>query len=121
MLLYAAHSGALPPLYAVRTIFKYYGFIAYTVVEIFGVPAYLLCRSSRFGGKLAASVYGGIVGFATSLILFALIPGFFSRDNTEGYIVYALTGAASGLVFWVIASGRKAEGGMANADSNGEI
>ena len=105
LLLYAAHAGAFPPVYAARGILKYSGLIAYTVTAIFGAPAYLLLRSSRFGGKLTASLYGGIIGLAISVILFALFPGFFIRDNTEGYIVYALTGAVTGLAFWVIASG----------------
>jgi hypothetical protein len=53
-------------------------------------------------------VWGGLIGFITSLILLAIAPGFFISNPIERYITYSLTGALSGLLFWMIATGGKA-------------
>ncbi len=121
LLVYAAHSGEFPPIYTVRTIFRYYGLIAYAVSALVAVPSHLLLRSSRHNRKLTALLFGGVCGLAIRLILFTLVPGFFISDNVEGYIVFALTGAAVGLVFWMIASGSTAHDRRAQMSSNREI
>ena len=121
LLLYTAHSGKFPPIYTVRTIFNYYGLIAYTVTALVGVPAYLLLRSSILNGKLTALLLGGVCGVAVGMILFSLVPGGFIRDNREGYAVFALTGAACGVVFWMIASVRQTDKRRATISSNREI
>jgi hypothetical protein len=116
MLVYAFHSGGLPPAYAVRSSFKYYGVIAYVATAVFGLPALLLLRRSRLGGKLSAVVCGGLIALATAFALFELVPLFFTANNIEGYLTWSLTGAVSGLVFWLIAAG-----GKANISSSAEI
>lgn len=121
LLLYAVHTGKFPPIYTVRTIVRFYGLIAYTVTALVGVPAYLLLRSSPLNRKLTALLLGGVCGFVIGMILFSLVPGFFIRDNVEGYIVFALTGAVCGLVFWMIASVGKADERSATISSNREI
>jgi hypothetical protein len=119
LLIYAIHSGGLPPAFIARSSFRYYGVLAYVVTAAFGVPAFLLLRRSRFGGKLSAAACGGIIALATAAALFALVPLFFTADNVEGYITWSLTGALSGLVFWVIAAGRKANERAAAKSNNG--
>jgi hypothetical protein len=111
LLVYAFHSGDLPPAFAVRSSFRYYGILAYVVMLIFGLPAFLLLRHSRFGGKLPATVFGGLIAFATSFTVFELVPLFFTANNVEGYITWSATGAVSGLLFWLIAVGRKVNDG----------
>lgn len=105
---YGLHTGTFPSIRAIRSIVIFYGILAYIVTAIFGIPAFLLLRSSHLGGKLSASVCGGLIGFTTGFVLFALVPGFFILNNIEGYITWTLTGAVSGLVFWIIGTGRKA-------------
>jgi hypothetical protein len=121
MLVYTFHRGGLPPAYAVRSSFKYYGVLAYVVTAVFGLPAFLLLRRSRFGGKLPAAACGGLMALAAAFALFELVPLFFTANNIEGYITWSLTGAASGLVFWLIAAGRKANEGVGNISGGGEI
>lgn len=121
LLVYAAHSGEFPPIYTVRTIFRYYGLIAYTVTALVGVPAYLVLRASPLNRKLTALLLGGVCGLAIGMILFSLVPGFFIRDNVEGYIVFSLTGALCGLVFWMIASVGKVDERSATSSSHREI
>jgi hypothetical protein len=118
---YGFNTGAFPPVRAIRGILIFYGPLAYIVTAVFGIPAFRLLRSSPVGGKLSAAVCGGVIALVTGFVLFALVPGFFVRDNGEGYIKWGITGAVSGLVFWVIATRRKAAEARANAPPHGEI
>jgi hypothetical protein len=111
VLVTAFHRGGLPPSFAVRNAFRYLGVIAYVMTAVFGVPAFLLLRHSRLGGKLAAAVCGGLIALAAAVTLFELVPFFFTVNNVEGYITWALTGAVSGLAFWLIAGGGKSKPG----------
>ena len=118
---YGFHTGTFPPIRAIRSIVIFYGIPAYIVTALFGVPAFLLLRSLHVGGKLPASVCGGIIGFTTGFVLFSLVPGFFIRDDVEGYITWSLTGAVSGLVFWVISTRRKPAEEKTGGYPSGEI
>src|ERR1044072_255265 len=109
LLVHILHRGGLPPAYVFRTSLKYYLIIAFVLTTIVGVPAFLLLRLLRFGGKLSAAVCGGLIAFATGYALFELVPYFFTTNNVEGYITWSLTGALSGLVLWVIATGRETD------------
>jgi hypothetical protein len=121
MLVYALHHGGLPPPFAVHSSFRYYGVLAYVMTAVFGVPVFLLLRRSRFGGKLSAAVCGGLIALATALALFELVPLFFTVNNIEGYITWSLTGAVSGLVFWLIAGSGRATERVADISRGGEI
>ena len=121
MLVHAFHRGGLPPAFAIRSSFRYYGVLAYVVTAGLGIPAFLLLRRSRFGGKLSAAVCGGFIALAISYALFDLVPLFFTTNNVEGYITWSLTGAVSGLVFWVIAAGGKGNERVGNIPGSGEI
>lgn len=107
ILVVAFHRGALPPPFAVHRSFRYYGVLSYVMTAVLGVPAFLLLRRSRLGGKLSAAVCGGLIALITAVALFELVPLFFTTNNVEGYLTWSLTGAVSGLVFWLIAGGRK--------------
>lgn len=113
LLIYAFNSGGLPPSYAVRGSFKYYEALAYVLTAFFGIPAFLLLRHSRLGGKLSAALCGDIIALAAAIAVFALVPLFFTANNLKGYITWSLTGALSGIVFWLIAGGgRKKRGNI---------
>jgi hypothetical protein len=103
--LYAAHTGKVTPFYAALFIFKYTAYYAYAATFIIGLPAFLILNYVRLNGKLASILVGAILSFSISFVLFSLVPGFFTARNTEGYIVNTLTGAAGGLLFWMIARG----------------
>jgi|SRR6266850_4271315 len=105
---YGFHTSAFPSLGVVRRLFLFFGLLAYILTTIFGLPVFFLMRATFLGGKLVALVWGGLIGFVTSIILFALAPGFFISNQIEGWITYTLTGALSGLLFWIIADGGKA-------------
>ena len=105
---YGVHTSALPSFAVVRRLFLFFGLLAYTLTALFGLPAFLMLRRTFLGGKLLALIWGGVVGFVTSLILIAIAPGFFISNPIEGYITYSLTGALSGLLFWMIATRGKA-------------
>jgi hypothetical protein len=105
---YGVHTGAFPSFAVVRRLFLFFGVFAYILTAVFGLPAFLLLRGTFLGGKPLALVWGGLIGFITSLILLAIAPGFFISNPIEGYITYSLTGALSGLLFWMIATGGKA-------------
>jgi hypothetical protein len=105
---YGVHTSALPSFAVVRRLFLFFGALAYFLTAVFGLPAFLLLRGTFLGGKLVALIWGGLIGFITSLILFAIAPGFFISNPIEGYITYSLTGALSGLLFWMIATRGKA-------------
>jgi len=105
---YGIHTSALPSLTVVRRLFLFFGLLAYALTAVFGLPAFLMLRGTFLGGKLPALIWGGWIGFVTSFVLFAIAPGFFISNPMEGYITYSLTGALSGLLFWLIATGGKA-------------
>jgi hypothetical protein len=119
MLVYALHSGGLPTAFITRRSFRYYGVLAYVVTAVFGIPAYLLLRRLSFGGKLSAAACGGVIALAAGAALFELVPLFFTANNVEGYITWSLTGAVSGLVFWLIAGGGRRKKG--EISGGGEI
>ena len=101
---YGIHTSALPPVAAIRRLSLFFGLLAYALTAIFGLPAFFLMRATFLGGKLLASIWGGLVGFVTSFVLFAIAPGFFISNPAEGYITYSLTGTLSGFLFWMIAT-----------------
>ncbi|HEU0144297.1 MAG TPA: hypothetical protein VFQ47_05890 [Nitrososphaera sp.] len=110
LLIYGFKIGAFPSLQVFFGAFIYYGSLAYIGTAVFGLPVFLLLRSSWLAGKLLALASGGSIGFAVGFVLFALAPGFTAEEIIEGYLTYTLTGALTGVVFWVIATrGRKQE------------
>lgn len=121
LLVHMFHRGGPPPVYVFRTSLKYYLIIAFVLTTFVGVPAFLLLRRLPFGGKLSAAVCGGLIAFATGYALFELVPYFFTANNVEGYITWTLTGALSGLVFWVLATGREAHKGQPTDSNDGAI
>lgn len=121
LLVFCILAGALPPGYAARRLVVFYGLLAYVLTALLGIPAFLLMRSSPLGGKVFASAFGGLVGLSAGVALFALVPGFFIRDNVEGYITWGLTGAVSGLVFWLISTSGKGLGEITQAPASSEI
>jgi ABC-type spermidine/putrescine transport system permease subunit II len=109
---YSLNAGRIPPFRAAFAALLQYGGLAYLATVVLGIPAFFWLRSSRWRGKLVASLCGAAMGFIIAIILFGLVPGWTVRDLVVGYSAYALVGAICALTFWLVSYGteRKAPG-----------
>ena len=97
----------VPPLKNVLTIFLHYGVFAYLVTAVFVAPVFFLLRTSRWRGKLGALLCGAAIWLVCGNVLLAFVPGARTGDFVKAGIFYAVVGALSGLVFWIISFGTK--------------